>query len=146
MFSSLMATFFSNMMPWLVFAWCLSAYFFIYILKRDVDKKLFTVTGTNIIRPIRENTLKLGIAAIIITVIYLLCPIRSCILARARKAKALEFNVEYESLALTFPNHYDRENPLTHDEGSKRLLQMHIKKAEENGDKEQVKALEAQKE
>lgn len=52
-FSELMASFFSNMMPWLVFAWSLSTYFFLLILKRDTEKKLFDLKGSLLLEPIK---------------------------------------------------------------------------------------------
>lgn len=39
-FSELMATFFGNMMPWLVFAWTLSTYFFIMDLNDSLYLKI----------------------------------------------------------------------------------------------------------
>ena len=75
MFSDLMATFFGNLMPWLVLSWSMSTYFFFIRLRES------TMGSANITESltIRFETVSLGSTAMVITIIYLLCPIRTCI-------------------------------------------------------------------
>ena len=54
MFSEIMATFFSNMMPWLVLAWCISTYIFLIILKLDIENKILKHKGKSHLKPIND--------------------------------------------------------------------------------------------
>ena len=46
---------------------------------------------------------------------------------------------------LYFPTDYDKENPLTKKKGQMRIIDSMIKKAQEEGNEEEVKHLEEQK-
>ena len=48
--------------------------------------------------------------------------------------EALDVNKTYDSLALSFPSDYDKENPLTTKQGQIRILELQIREAEKIGD------------
>jgi len=123
MFSELMATFFSNLMPWLILAWSMSAAFFISENKFVLKAKIISDESENYV------VVALGFA-----LICMLLPIRSCINRRVNKKEALDSDKTYKSLALTFSSDYDKENPLTIKAGQLRILGMQLNKAEASGD------------
>lgn len=49
-----------------------------------------------------------------------------------------EENTAYKKVALSFPSDYDKENPLTMQEGQKRLLDLQIEEAKASGNNEMV--------
>jgi hypothetical protein len=142
MFSDLMATFFSNFMPWIVLTWTLAISFF-YLrtaeewnhLITDEKKKLFS-----------KNFSIFALVTLGISVLCIVLPLRTFINRCVDKNEVLNDEKTYDSLALVFNTDYDKENPLTIKKGQKRLLDMQISQAKENGDEETVAMLEQQKE
>ena len=109
-FSELMATFFSNFMPWLIFSWSISAYFFLaenYAVQFEDNKRQL----------IKSGSIYLMQVAIAVVVVCICFPFRSCINSRINQNEALSVNIQYSSLALSFPSDYDKENPLTSKQG-----------------------------
>lgn len=52
-----------------------------------------------------------------------------------------EENTAYKKVALSFPSDYDKENPLTMQDGQKRLLDLQLEEAEASGNTELVAQL-----
>lgn len=143
MFSELMATFFSNLMPWLVLSWSLSTYIFLVRIRSEHQNDSDDNSTKGVIS---KETAGIGLGAVVVTIIYLMCPIRTCISNKSKKLEALDFSTTYESVALNFQTDYDKENPLTASKGNQRVLDIHIKKAEEEGKSDQVELLKKQQE
>ena len=121
MFSSLMATFFSNFMPWIMLAWGISIIFF-YLRTADTwDLGQRQVTAGY--QKLFSQEAKYGMyAAAGIAVLCIVAPVRSFINRRINQNSALEGEKGYKDLALTFGTDYDKENPLTIKAGQLRLL------------------------
>ena len=122
MFSSLMATFFSNFMPWIVLTWSLSA-FFLYRSARDSWKE-FEKDETTII--FDKGTDSYLTVALVITFLCICLPIRTCINHFLRGDNFAANDKTYEEMALTFATDYDKENPLTRQKGHRRLLKKEL--------------------
>jgi len=59
-----------------------------------------------------DNSGSVAFSALIITIICIICPIRS-IIFHLKKEVEEESNTAYKDMALSFPSDYDKENPLT---------------------------------
>ena len=102
MLSKLIATFFSNLMPWFICFWSFWALNII-----NINSSHFK---TNIISIDSFATLA---GAFLIAFFCMCLPIRSCLIRIFNKKIALNKNKTYKSLVLTFLSDYDKENPLT---------------------------------
>lgn len=49
-----------------------------------------------------------------------------------------EENTAYKKVALTFPSDYDKENPLTINDGQKRILELQLEEAKASGNTELI--------
>lgn len=56
-----------------------------------------------------------------------------------------EENTAYKKVALSFPSDYDKENPLTMQEGQKRLMDLQIEEAQASGNADLVAQLTEQR-
>lgn len=134
MFSSLMATFFANLMPWLVLLWAISAYFFFISLSQKT-------------RVVTDDILENKALTLLAAILSILFPFRILINRSVNSSQALNVEDEkrtYSNLALTFSSDYDRENPLTVKKGTLRLIELQMKQAQETGDESQIEALRQQ--
>lgn len=138
MFSDFMATFFANMMPYVVLMQAGAYCWFMITLSGGRALKDSAAAA--------ENNSGAGAAALLIALGCVLCPWRTCIGRCGGTADVNEdVKTTYNERVLYFPTDYDRENPLTKKQGDLRVLSIQIAEAEKGGDKEQVAALEQQK-
>mmetsp|Transcript_33747 Transcript_33747/g.52097 ORF Transcript_33747/g.52097 Transcript_33747/m.52097 type:complete len:370 (+) Transcript_33747:1480-2589(+) len=154
MFSELMAAFFANFMPWIILTWAIAYFVFLSKIRNDYEalfqstvKDLQGLTPEEakeyIVTTAIENSPMIALGFVIFCLIL---PIRTCISKCVDEDEALQNHKEYLDLVTTFPTDYDKENPLTIKTGHMRLIEIQIKKAEEDGDEETVKMLKGQKE
>lgn len=91
-----------------------------------------------------DGTPAIASTALGCTICCLLLPIRS-ILHKMNPSVAEEENTAYKKVALTFPSDYDKENPLTMQEGQKRLMDLQIEEAQASGNADLVAQLTEQR-
>ena len=85
----------------------------------------------------------MAIAGLLFTIICIIIPIRTLVYYCFDKGEG-EDGQEYRSQCLLFPTDYDKENPLTSNEGKLRLLGYQLKDAEKAGNSDMIEALKAQ--
>jgi hypothetical protein len=126
--SSMMSLFFSNLIPYFVFLWSLGLLLFYRTLYRDMYdvQEPFTKTLPALI-------------CLITALIFLLLPIRSCINKCYEGRQVFGREETYEVKFAEFPTDYDRENPVTKNEGIIRVMQ---KKLEGCKNEEQRKEMQ----
>jgi len=91
-----------------------------------------------------DGTPMIASTALCCTICCLLLPIRS-ILHKMNPSVEEEENTAYKKVALSFPSDYDKENPLTMQEGQKRLMDLQIEEAQASGNAELVAQLTDQR-
>jgi len=78
-----------------------------------------------------QRRLIVPFAALGITILFLLLPVRTMIKKCCRNEDDSDKdNTTYEKIFSRFPTDYDRENPVTKNEGFLRLINQKIKEAE----------------
>lgn len=154
MFGELMATFFMNMMPYLVLGWACASYAFYYflnnaILQEDFSSKRFTevelqsgfVLQWSVVQGILEITLIVLVLVFVIVMLPLRALTQMCSLKSVLNNK--ENETLYRDIALTFQTDYDKANPLTRQKGIERLHQIHVQKLKAAGQQEELRKLQA---
>jgi len=136
MFSDFMATFFANMMPYIVLmqagAYC---WFMNSLVVKSVLGPATNPIPTYILDQYKNAALGPATFSLFLALACLLCPWRTCIGASVDKADVNSDNTTtYNERALYFPSDYDRENPLTKKQGELRILGLQIAEAEKEGD------------
>lgn len=135
MFSDFMATFFANMMPYIVLMQA-GAYCW-FMFKLSGGRALAANTDY------AKNNENIAVLALLVALVCLLCPWRTCIAGFVDKDDVNADNTTtYHERALCFQTDYDRENPLTKKKGELRILNLQIDEAKKGGDEQQVAALE----
>lgn len=124
--SSLMPTFFANFIPYIALIWALD----LLLFYRTLYTELFGV---------KDYTKTLPALAILAFAIFLiLLPIRSCI------NKIYEDQVcareTYDQKQLMFQTDYDRENPVTKNEGIVRVIEKKLSMATSEEEKKNLRA------
>mmetsp|Transcript_17892 Transcript_17892/g.30406 ORF Transcript_17892/g.30406 Transcript_17892/m.30406 type:complete len:316 (+) Transcript_17892:1730-2677(+) len=129
MFSVLMASFFANFMPWIIFVWTISYFIFLERIEAgyeflseirrggDIDIKQVVISAKMHYRPQ---------IAMIFVAVCLITPIRSFINRMVDENEALDQDKAYQDLCHTFPSDYDKENPLTSKKGQMRLIEIQL--------------------
>jgi len=100
--SATMAQVFSNMIPFFCFIYGISLYAFSDILS--------------------GGKAPIGLAAFLITLIYMLIPVRYCINKLGSEANRYD-NMTYEKHSITFITDYDRSNPMTEKDANIKFLE-----------------------
>jgi len=123
--SSLMPTFFANLIPYFALIWSLDLLLFYRTLYND----LFNVSNSTKAAP--------ALSVLIIAIIMILIPIRSCI------NKCYEGNIAYaeetyDQKFLSFSEDYDRENPVTKNDGLVRIMEKKLSMATTEEEKKQL--------
>lgn len=72
----------------------------------------------------------------------LFIPVRTIISMMVDTDAALECETKYEEVVANFPTDYDKENPFTAKEGTKRLIGFQLEKAKKEGRTGQAEMLE----
>ena len=125
--SSLMAKFFANTLPYIAMLWSVVLLLFYRTLYRD----LFGNTDFSKVIP--------PLAAVVLAGILLILPIRTCI----NKCHAQDFanaTEQYDQVFADFPTDYDRENPVTKNEGLLRIMEKKISSASSEEEKLKLRA------
>jgi hypothetical protein len=138
MFSDFMATFFANMMPYIVLMQAAAYCWFMVSLSGGRALKDYPDAS--------ENLNGISGFALVMALVCLICPWRTCIGARVAKSDVNAGNTStYNDRVLFFQTDYDRENPLTKKQGESRILDLLLEEAKKGGDEQQVAALEQHK-
>lgn len=108
--SGLMAKFFANLLPYIAMLWSVV----LVLFYRTLYKEVFGLEGVEIILP--------PLAAVALAGLLILLPIRTCInkCFEDQQANAKE---TYDQIFAEFPTDYDRENPVTKNEGLIRIME-----------------------
>ena len=74
---------------------------------------------------ISDNAYNFAVISFFLSIIYIFCPFRLLIKRFVSKGdEALMSTIKYKDVALTFSTDYDKENPLTVQQGQIRLLDL----------------------
>ena len=112
MFSELMATFFSNFLPWLVL--CEAGAATLYYWKQQEAFNEYVISDK-----IRTNAL----IGLILCVVCIILPFRQCLKKLVNNSSVnVDDEKKYEDLCNNFSSDYDRENPLTSKKGKLRQI------------------------
>jgi hypothetical protein len=123
--SSLMPTFFANLIPYFAFIWSLD----LMLFYRTLYNELFNVRNSTKAAP------ALGI--LIFAIIMILIPIRSCI-NKCYEGDRSYADETYDQKILQFHTDYDRENPVTKNEGLVRIMEKKLSMATSEEEKKQL--------
>ena len=124
--SSLMPTFFANLIPYFALIWALD----LLLFYRTLYDELFKVSNSPKTAP------ALGI--LIFAIIMILIPIRSCI-NRCHEGDRANAKETYDQKFLSFATDYDRENPVTKNEGLVRIMEKKLSMATNEEEKKQLR-------
>lgn len=124
--SSMMALFFSNLIPYFIFLWSLGLLLFYRTLYSD----MFAVQ-----QPFTKTFPALVI--LVLALIFLLLPIRSCI-NKCYQGRQVMARETYDEKFAEFATDYDRENPVTKNEGIMRIMQKKLEACKNEEDKKQL--------
>jgi hypothetical protein len=128
MFSDFMATFFANMLPYIVLMQAGAYCWFMFTIANVSSVNYYYISSKDNNGP--------AIAALLIALICLICPWRSYIDSKVDKDDVNSKNKSrYNKVVLTFQTDYDRENPLTKKQGETRILDILLEEANKGTDK-----------
>ena len=118
--SGMMANFFANLLPFFAFLWALNLVLFyrtLYIEYYFKDENKDTKILTKTLEPI----IIVSVAAL-----FFVLPIRTIINKCLNNSGEELHKAKYDEFFLKFPTDYDRENPVTKNEGFLRVLDRKI--------------------
>ena len=128
MFSSYMATFFANLMPYAGLMWAISFAFFTERLKHTIldQKTTIFAPGSGYLDKgdlMRHEGTFATFVVVLFAALCIICPCRLIIQACCVTEGDRELATPYSKMSTSFPTDYDRENPLTKKEGNKRIIE-----------------------
>lgn len=124
--SGLMARFFANLLPYFSLLWSIDLLLFFRTIYIDI----FIVTNFSKILP--------PLAAVLFTIFLILLPIRTFINRCSEDINSKEKRT-YDELFVDFTSDYDRENPVTKNEGMMRIMEKKIQSAKNEEEREKLK-------
>ena len=122
-----MPAFFAGLVPFFAFIWSLD----LLLFYRTLYAELFESKPS-----LLKTAPALGL--LIFAIIIILLPIRSCI-NKCHEGDSANARETYDQKFLSFPTDYDRENPVTKNEGLVRIMQKKLEMATSDEEKKQLK-------
>jgi uncharacterized membrane protein len=164
MFSTMMATFFANFMPFVVLTWAIAYIVFISKINGaysesfsedikaqelkleaydQIDSLQSELTNTDVEKLSDDDkSHMIALVSLLFTIICIILPIRLIVIYCCDSGEVSP-GEEYKDRCMYFATDYDKENPLTCNQGKLRLIESQLQHAKAKGNTDAVAALEA---